>query len=86
MSHIAKKRRVIINGSSVGDCKLLSTDELSYATLVLATKFINEPSPDSLIARYQAVVGALESAKQQIFKSYIQPHEKQAQFENGEIS
>lgn len=85
MSHIAKKRRSVIDASSVGNCKLLSNDELSYAALILAKGFIEESSPESPISKYQAAVGALESAKQQIFKLYIQPHEKQAQHDNGEL-
>lgn len=86
MSHIAKKRRDVIDVSPVGNCRLLSTDELSYAALVLATNFLKEPSPESVISKYQGIVGALESAKQEIFNTYIKPYERQAKHDNGDIS
>jgi hypothetical protein len=85
MSHIVKKRRDIIDVSPLKETVLLNTDELSYAATLLAVNLLKRTSPESPMTRYQGVVGALESAKQEIFKKYIQPHELQARFENGEI-
>jgi hypothetical protein len=80
MSHIPKKSREQIDQAPIGDCKLLNGRELSYAIMVLARPLL-EGDP----RRQQEVIGALEQAKQELYRLYIKPFEKQEQFENGGI-
>jgi hypothetical protein len=80
MAHINKAARDAIDVSPVGAIGFRSSRELSYAVMTLMERYVgNDPG------KYQEVLGAVETAKQEFYRTKIKPYERQCQFENGNI-
>jgi hypothetical protein len=80
MSYPPKKDRAIIDISPIGNCELQIPSELTYAILRLALQYARH---DHTIL--QEAIGAVESAKQELYRKYVNPASAQHEFDNGEI-
>lgn len=78
MPYPAKKQRDTIDRSPVGDCVFTEHNELTYATIRLALQFAKDDH-----AKLQEAIGAIESAKQELYRKYITPAAAQHEFEHG---
>lgn len=78
--HIAIKQRDYILDSKIGECEILSSEELAFAILTLVNSYVQKDS-----TLFNNAIGALESAKQEFYRKHINPYEAQAEFEKGEI-
>ena len=75
---IQKRARDAIDLSYVGACILENDNELTYAILLLSKQYMKSSgcSPNQ-------VVGAIESAKQEIYRKHINPAMVQSEFDHG---
>jgi hypothetical protein len=76
MSYLPKADREAIDSSPIGNCELSDSNEFSYAILQLAIQFIGNDS-----ARADEAVGAIESAKVELYRVLISPSTMQRKFD-----
>lgn len=80
MAHISKAARETIDMAPIGAIGFRSPKELSYAIMALMSQYVgNDPG------MYQEALGAVETAKQEFYRTKVKPYEKQCQFENGDV-
>lgn len=81
MSHIAKQTREALLLHPVGKCPMLNGSELSFVMMSLLTQYVgNNP------AYYNEALGAIERAKNELYRRHIKPFEEQQRFENGDVN
>jgi hypothetical protein len=75
---INKRARDAIDSSPVSACVLESDHELTYAILLLTKQYMikHGGSPNQ-------AVGAIESAKQEIYRKHITPSMVQSEYDHG---
>jgi hypothetical protein len=80
MSYPPKTSRVTIDISPIGNCQLETPGELTYAILQLALQYAKHDH-----AVLQEAIGAVESAKQELYRKYVNPASAQHEFDHGGI-
>jgi hypothetical protein len=78
MPYPKKKDRDSIDASPVGNCQTKSAEELIYAIMQLAIQFAISDHE-----KLQEAIGAIESAKQELYRKYISPAAAQKEFDNS---
>ena len=78
MPYPNKTIRSVIDSSPIGNCQLNDPSELSYAIIQLALQYAKE---DHKVL--QEAIGAIESAKQEVYRKYVNPAAAQHEFEHG---
>lgn len=80
MAHINKTAREVIDMAPIGAIGFRSPSELSYVVLTLLNRYVGDDP-----GMYQEALGAVETAKQEFYRTKVKPYEKQCQFENGDV-
>lgn len=80
MAYPPKSNRAVIDISPIGNCQLNEPSELTYAVLQLALQYSKYNH-----ATLQEAIGAVESAKQELYRKYVNPAAAQYEFDNGGI-
>jgi hypothetical protein len=79
MANPSKAVKARVNQSTIGEPSIRNEDELAYAILSLARHYGGGD-----IIMLNGAVGALESAKQELFRTDINPKQAQRQFESDQ--
>jgi hypothetical protein len=79
MAYIPKKARDAIDVSPVGQCRLLTAKELSYACIKLIHQYAGTDEH-----KLNEALGTLESVKGELFRKHINPASAQHEFDLNE--
>jgi hypothetical protein len=80
IKHIAKK---LATDDSNTQMHKIVPGLANYSITALMLTLIGEQEPS--YATYNAVIGVLEAAKQEFYRTHVAPFENQKQFENGPV-
>lgn len=81
MSYIPKARRNEIDGKTISNCNELSAQEVGYVVIKILKSNLSGKST----AEVDAYLGALKRAEKEIYRTEIEPRNKQQQFDEGDI-
>jgi hypothetical protein len=77
MPYLTKRDRNVIDSSPIGDSELQNPRELAYAVMQLVLQYV---SKDKKL--YPEAMGAVDLAKEELYRKYINPLSAQHEFEN----
>ena len=80
MPYIDESNRKTLLMYPLGNCPIMSDDELSFAILVLLNNY-NKRFKDVQLGS----LGAIENAKAEFQRTVVEPANRQAEYENGEV-
>lgn len=84
MPYIQKEVRSVLNNRSLEGLNPLNAGELNYCVTVLVKNFLKykgKPRYDD----YNAAIGALESAKLELYRRQVSPYEDEKITANGDV-
>lgn len=80
MPYIDESNRKTLLMYPLGSCPIMSDDELSFAILVLLKNY-NKNCKNAHLGS----LGAIENAKAEFQRTVVEPANRQAEYENGEV-
>lgn len=83
MPYISEERRQAL--ASLVSIGPEAAGELNYCITDMCLAYIDNQAVDPNYSIYNAVIGALESAKLEFYRRAIAPYETQKMFENGDV-
>lgn len=78
MAYLGNSARARVDAMPIGNAALSTSNELCYAIVYLAVQFSQGDNH-----RMNDVIGAIESAKAELYRKYINPASVQKEFETG---
>lgn len=88
MTYIVKDKRGYIDVSPIGNCRIESQDELSYAIMVLINSYLKHSDGQNVFTtsgNCRQVIGVLESVKHEFIRVFVTPEEQQKKYDNGDL-
>ena len=76
MAYVSSETAKIIRDTKIGEISFESANELTYSILQLIQSYLNDN-----FNNYNEVVGAIEDAKQELFRTVIGPSNAQKKFD-----
>lgn len=85
MSYLSKHGRNIIDASPIGNCKIKNSEELGYAIMSLINSYLKDDTTGKQQEKFKEIVGTVDGVKQEFYRVFIDPSEKQKKFDNGDV-